>query len=198
MSVILAVVIVIVFAAIFVPPYVNPSHDVFQSSVSYDSPFGFVMHLEVNSTSLSPGKSLLLTGWINSSASSIEDINASSSWGFSEAQLSGKLCTSGWPIGLGLMKGHYTPDNYTLGPLVSLPRPNVACPIQSGAPQDFLLRPHSSEALVTINGTPQIWVIQSTLAISKDAYGNPLSPGVYTAVLADEWGDVVTAIFLVT
>ncbi len=198
MSVILAAVVITVLAAIFVPPYVNPVHDVFQSPVSYDSPFGFVMHLELNATSVPAGGGILLTGWINSSSSSIEQVNASDSWAFDQAQLWGKICTSGWPIGVGLMRGHYTQDNYTLGTLISVPRPYAACPAQAGTPSDFLLRAHSSEALVTIGGTPQLWVLQSSLAFGRDVSGNPLSPGVYTAVLADEWGDVLTANFLVT
>jgi len=198
MSVVLAAMVIVVFAALFIPPYVNPSHQVFQASVSSASAFGFVMHLQVNATSVPPGRGILLAGWINSTSSSIEDINASNSWAFNQAQLWGKICTSGWPIGLGVMQGHYTQDNYTLGTLIRLPQPLVFfCPVQLGTPRDYLLKPHSSEALVTINGSPQIWVIQSSLALSRNEYGVQLSPGVYTAVMADEWGDVLTTNFLV-
>ena len=195
MSLVLAAIVITIFAAIFVPPYVNPVRDVFQPAVSYDSAFGFVMHLQVNTTAVSSGGGVLLTGWVNSSSSSIEDINASNSWALNQGELWGKICTSGWPIGLGLMRGHYTQDNYTSGALVVIPQP--LCPVQSATPSDFLLRPHSSEALVTINGTAQIWILQTSLAVGSNTALAHLIPGVYTAVLADEWGDVLTTNFVV-
>ena len=198
MAVILVAMAVVIFAAIFIPPYLNPVHSAYLADVSYDSPFGFVMHLEINSTSIPQGGGILLTGWLNSSSSSYEPINASDSWAFSQDQLWGRVCTSGWPIGLGLMRGHYTQDNYTLGTLIRIPQPLMNCPFQPGTPSTFLFNPHSSEAVVTISGTPALWVIQSALGFGRDASGNQLSPGVYTAVLADEWGDVLATNFLVT
>lgn len=196
MSFILAAIVITIFAAIFVPTYVNPAHDVFQTAVSYGSPVGFVMHLVINTTSLSPGGGILITGWVNSSSSAYEPINASGSWALSQDRLWGKACTSGWPIGLGLMQGHYTQDNYTLGTLISIPHPEEYCPVQSATPSEFLVEPYSSKAVVTVNGGPEIWVLQSSLALSRS--GSVIfAPGVYTAVLADEWGDVLTANFLV-
>ncbi|MDG6900361.1 MAG: hypothetical protein JRM80_00160 [Nitrososphaerota archaeon] len=196
MSIILAVMVITIFAAIFVPPYVSPARDLFQPDVSYASPVGFVMHLKLNSTSVTSGSGILLEGWINSSYPSVSDINATDSWALPQSQLWGKICTSGWPIGLGIMQGHYTQDNYTLGTPVALPRPLTGCPAQAGAPADFLLRAHSSEALVTINGSPQVWNLVSSLGIGGSTSGR-FPQGVYTAVLADEWGDVLTANFLV-
>lgn len=198
MSLILAAIVLTVFAAIFIPPYVSPQHNAFRPSVSYDSPFGFVMHLTINSTEVRTGGGILLTGWLNNTSSSIENVTAASSWAVNQNGLWERLCTSGWPIGLGVMKGHYTQDNYTLGTLVPIPRPLVDCPVFANTPNYFLFEPHSSKALVTIGGTPALWNIETSFGFRQYLGGYGLQSGVYTAVLADEWGDVLTTNFFVT
>lgn len=195
---ILTAIVITIFAAIIIPPYAFPKHNVYLQSVSEVSPFPFTLHLTLNTTSVSPSGGVLITGWINSSSAAVEDINASSSWALPQSRLWGRICTSGWPIGVGVMEGHYTDANFTLGTLVSIRQPLYSCPAQGSTPRDFLLRPHSSEALVTIGGSPEIWVLQSHHSFSGYLGGPQLSPGIYTAVLADEWGDVLTTNFLVT
>jgi hypothetical protein len=202
MSIVLAAIVITIFAALFIPPYVNPSHDVFQPAVSLDSPFGFTLHLTVNSTTVSTAGSIALSGWLNSTSATIENTTAADSWGLPQVDLWGRSCTFGWPIGLGVMQGHYTEDNYTLGTLLTLPQTLASCPTQNATPPYFLFEAHSSRALVTLSGTPTIWLIQSNLTLRADVPSQPagvqLQPGVYTAVLADEWGDVLTTNFRVT
>ena len=209
MSVILAVMAVVVFAAIFIPPYLSPYRDVFPGSATYDSPLGFTMHLTLNATSLSPGGWVQIDGWINNSAGAIENLTAAGQWAVQQDLLVGRACASGWPIGVGVMKGHYTQDNYTLGALARLPQPETSCPV-SAPPQFILLYPppHTSQALASVSGSPVHWLLQTDLAFGGPSLGpasqpgspgpGQLAPGVYTAVLADEWGDVITANFLVT
>jgi len=194
MSLVLAAIVVTIFAAIFVSPYVFPPADTFQPSVTYGSAFGFTLHLQINSTSVSPGGGLLISAWLNSSSDSIASINASDSWGVGPAGLWTKPCTVGWPIGIGVMSGHYIQDNYTLGTLLPVPLPEEQCPAQPGVPGSFLLGPLSSKAVVDLNGTLKYWVLQSVYQVST----GQLPAGVYTAVLADEWGDVLTTNFIVT
>jgi hypothetical protein len=197
MSLVLAAIVITVFAAIFVPPYVFPQHVIYQSSVSAGSPFGFSLHLRINGTSLPRTSSIMLTGWVNSTSSSIENVTASNAWGLPQGRLWGRICTTGWPIGLGVMKGHYTMDNYTLGTLIPIPQPLASCPAQDSAPRYFLFEAYSSRALVTIGGNTIPWRIQTEFSFGQ--FQNPtLSSGVYTAVVADEWGDVLTTNFLVT
>lgn len=197
MSFVLAAIVITVFAAIFVPPYLYPPHDLFQSSVSYDSPFGFTLHLTINTTSLPRAGVIMLTGWVNSTSSSIENVTAANSWGLPQSRLWGRVCTTGWPIGVGVMKGHYTQDNYTLGTVVPVPQPLASCPIQLSSPRYFLFEAHSSKALVTVGGNTVLWRIQTGLSF-RGFSNSALQPGVYTAVVADEWGDVLTTNFLVT
>ena len=199
MSLVLAAIVITIFAAIFIPPYFSPQHEVFQTSTSLDFLSGFALHLEINSTSLQPDGALVVSGWINSTASTIVNVTASDSWGVQQGALWMPPCMAGWPIGLGVMQGHYTTDNYTLGTLLNVTGNSDAgaCPL-TGAPSYFLFEPHSSKALVTLNAGPTFWVAQSSFTFPAPATGTPLNPGVYTAVLADEWGDVLTTNFLVS
>jgi hypothetical protein len=197
MAFVLAAIVITIFAAIFVPPYVNPPHNAFQRSVSYDFGSGLTMYLNLNSTTLAPAGHILFTAWVNSSSDSVESLTAADSWAFPQSSLWEQQCTYGWPVGIGVMSGHYTQDNYTLGTLL---RPSVS-PIQcppSGSPQYFLFYPHSFEALASINGNPYRWTIRMSLSFGSEALSpSGLPSGVYTAVFADEWGDVLTANFQV-
>ena len=205
MSVVLAAIILTIFAALFVPPYFA-SPNVFPTSVSVATPFGFSLNLALNSTSISPAGGVLLTGWLNSTESSVNNVTASVSWAFPQASLwsGADRCTAGWPLGIGVMQGHYTQDNYTLGVLLPLEQPLVSCPV-TAPPQFFLLYPHSSEAIAVIGGNPFRWVLNDSLPFNSLSLApgalrstvSDLPPGVYTAVLADEWGDVLTANFRV-
>ena len=207
MSIVLAAMAIVIFAAIFIPPYLFPSHNVFPSSVSYDSGFGFTMHLTLNSTSVAPLGHLLLTAWLNSSSDSIENVTARDSWALPAGSLWVPQCTPGWPIGVGLMRGHYTQDNYTAGTLLKPATSPVQCQL-SGSPQYFLFYPHSTEALASVNGNPHRWTITMNVSFGQTSMSHNVLPGVpgthglptgpYPAVLADEWGDVLTANFEVS
>lgn len=197
MSIVLAAMAITIFAAIFIPPHFSPAHDVFQSSVSAGTPSGFIMHLTMNATRVGTGGSVLVTGWLNSTSDSLYNITAANAWGLPQNMLWEPPCVSGWPIGIGVMEGHYTADNYTMGTLVPVPKPLTSCPVQAASPSYYVFEKYSSRALVDFGGTPSIWTIQTTFTFPQYLSGSGLHPGVYTAVLADEWGDVLTANFLV-
>lgn len=202
MSLVLAAIALIIFAALFVPPYLFPYHQSFRASVSLDSAFGFTLHLRINATSTT-GEGVSIQGWLNSTSSTIQNITTSSAWGVDPGSLSREPCVSGWPIGLGVMKGHYDQVNYTLGTL--LPVVTTVCSPGPGGPGYLLLTPHSSRALVDIGGTPEYWTLQSgytfgyapEVGLPQGETPNHLASGVYTVVLADEWGDVLTTNFSV-
>ena len=197
MVAVLAAIVITVFAALFVPDLLFPPQNVYPSSVTFDSPSGFTMHLTVNLTRVASTWGVALAGWVNSTSSSIYNITASDSWGVSPQGLWTRSCTPGFPIGLGLMQGRYTQDNYTLGTLLPVPQvPNPPCPEATIAPGSFAFEPHTSKALVVLGGSPSFWTIVTSLHYTETTPGYQLQPGVYTAVFADEWGDVVTADFL--
>jgi hypothetical protein len=197
MVLVLAVFVITIFAAIIVPPYLFPPHDVFEKSVSAVSPYGFTTNLTINSTSVAPTTGVIITGWLNSTASSVENVTAADAWGISNSSLlSGGGCAKGWPIGVGVMQGHYTQDNYTQGSLIPILEA-YHCFVQPSAPTYFIFEAHSSKALVDYGGSPHIWTIQSTVGFDQSDSEYQLQPGVYTAVFADQWGDVLTTNFVV-
>lgn len=205
MLVILSVMAMVIFAAIFVPPYLNPPHEVFRTSVSYGSPFGFTMYLTLNATTVSPNGTILFTGWLNNTGGDL-NLTAVNQWPYSQSLLMEKPCTPGWPMGIGIMKGQYDQENYSLGTPMQLQQPSYGCSQQGGAPSYFLFYPHSDMVIASINGNPTNWVIQTTFYFSPGSLsagalsggtGQSLPPGVYTAILVDEWGDVLATNFLV-
>ena len=195
MSLVLAAIVITIFAAIFIPPYLNPPSTSFPSSVSFDSGFGFTMHLTVNYSSGSQTWSVLLDGWVNSTSSSINNVTAADAWAYPLNDLFTMPCTPGWPIAIGVMEGHYTQDNYTLGTLLPLNLSQSTCTGTSRSPTSYAFEPYTSKALVVLGSTPSFWTIQTSLPFTGTTPGYLLPPGVYTAVLADEWGDVLTANF---
>ncbi|HYA56705.1 MAG TPA: hypothetical protein VED22_07925 [Nitrososphaerales archaeon] len=195
MALVLAAIVITIFAAIFIPPYINPPSGTFPQSVSYDSGVGFTMHLTVNYSSGSQTWSALLRGWVNSTSPSINNVTAADSWAFPLSDLYTRSCTPGWPIGIGVMEGQYTQDNYTLGTLLPLNLSRSQCTGVSSSPNSVAFEPQTSRALVVLGGTPSFWTIQTTLNFTGTTPGYLLPSGVYTAVLADEWGDVLTANF---
>ena len=195
MSLVLAAIVITIFAAIFIPPYLNPPNTSFPQSVSFDSGFGFTMHLTVNYSSGSTTWSVQLDGWINSTSPSINNVTAAHAWAFPLNSLVTRPCTPGWPIGIGVMLGHYTQDNYTLGTLLPLNISQSACAGASRSPTSYAFEPYTSRALVVLSGAPSFWTVQTSFHFTRTTLGSRLPPGVYTAVLVDEWGDVLTANF---
>jgi hypothetical protein len=197
--VVVAVVVVVIASALVVSPYLNPRVDTFQKHVYDMTTNGFTFNLEVNTTSFSTTGHVAIAVWANSTSASTNNVTGADFWPFDHARLIGKPCTNGWPIGVGVMQGHYTADNYTLGSLVIIPQPEVLCPAKLPPHWfEFEPAPHSSRALVTLGNTPEIWVIQSSIVFGQGSLGQgPLPAGVYTAMAADEWGDLLLTNFRV-
>jgi hypothetical protein len=199
MSIVLAAIVITIFAALIIPPIVNPQHDNFQKSVSLPTSQSLTIHLSVNSTSLTTTERVDISAWAVSTSGSIHNITAQNDWPAPQSELWTTACPPGSPLGVGVMRGHYDQNNYSLGTLLSLKK--LACNLQ-GAPGWFAFEPNSTKALVTVNGTPGFWNIQTEFIFgggsSYDLAGSVLPAGVYTAVAVDEWGDVLTTNFRVS
>jgi hypothetical protein len=196
MIAVLAAIVIVVFAALFIPYYLLPSHTSYQATVTLDSPYGFSMHLGVNATSVSQTGTVVIAGWVNSTSSSIENVTAATQWPVPQGKLWGRPCAPWWPIAIGVMQGHYTKDNYTFGTLIQIRQPALLCQERSPSPTSFAFEPHSSKVLVVRGGNPSFWVLQTELRFGQSSTSYQLQPGVYTALLADEWGDILTTNFL--
>ncbi|MDG6898173.1 MAG: hypothetical protein JRN24_00400 [Nitrososphaerota archaeon] len=193
MSIILAAIVLTIFAAIFLPPILAPAHEQFESSSTTASPFGFTLNLKTNSTSLNPGSAVLITSWLNSTSPQLTNVTAASEWPIGPAGLWIRPCVAGWPLGIGLMQGYYTSDNFTSGTLLRIPTPLSSCPVPAQGPSFFILKPFSTSALVVTGGSGVTMDLASTLTFRS---GTAPSPGVYTVVAADEWGDAVLVHFV--
>ena len=201
MSLVLAAIVITIFAAIFIPPYINPPHDNFQASVSENTSQSLTLHLTINSTVLAPNQGLNVSAWAISTSPSINNVSAADAWGVSQFSLFTRPCSSSLPIGVGVMEGHYDDNNYSLGTFVKPIYPLVPCPLPVPAPAWYAFEPGSSNAIISVLGQlghtsiSTSWVFSGNSALG---FGGQLKPGVYTAVLADEWGDVLTTNFAVT
>ena len=193
MAIILGAIVLVIFAALFIPPLANPAHEQFQGSASVASPYGFTMTISLNSSTVAAA-GVSISGSLYNTGSEILNATASNQWAVTPADLWTPICTNGWPIGVGVMHGYFTADNYTLGTFVVLPRPLVACPVLVSTPGFFLIQPHSLEAIVRLGGSLAEWKLSSTLTYGNQQGGTALA-GVYTAVAADEWGDVAIVHF---
>jgi len=194
--IVIAAVVVIIAAALFVPPLVSPVHEQFNGTTSVASPYGVSLNLRLNETQLSAGQGETITAWLNSTSSQVANVSAASNWALGPQGFWTRVCTGGWPLGVGLMAGYYTTDNYSLGSLIPLPAPLMNCPIIMGTPGYFLLQPRGSTAIVKLNGSLAEWNLTVTLGLS----GSQLSAArvaVYTAIAVDEWGDLAIAHFRV-
>lgn len=203
MSIILIVIMAIIFGALFIPPYLFPTRTTFQSSVSSPSPEGFTLNLTLNTTSIAPDGEVNITTWAVSTDRMINNVTALDDWGLNQSMLWVSKCDE--PVGVGLMLGYYTLDNYTQGALLPIGTNSGNCP--GSPPKYFAFEYNTSTALVAENNMPYFWSIRASINYGGSGTGSNglttppsegLSQGVYTVVAADEWGDVVLANFRVT
>lgn len=202
MSFVLAAIVITVFAALIIPPYVNPIHNDFQTSVSLATGQSATLYLQINSTTIAPGGRVNITAWLKSTYPSINNVTAQSFWSVPQGMLWTKTCVSYFPIGVGIMRGHYDNSNYSAGTLLRPNLPLTQCPVSVNSPRWFAFEPGSSNAIVSLGGalehlsvsTSVTWDSRSFPALASGTF----LPGVYTVVAADEWGDVLTTNFVVS
>lgn len=187
--IVITAMIVVIAAALIVPPLVSPAHEQFNSVTSVASPYGLSLSLRLNETQFAAGQGVAITAWINSTSSEVANISAASTWALGPRGFWTKVCTNGWPLGVGLMAGYFTTDNYSLGSLVPLPSSLVGCPISAGTPSYFLLQPRGSIAIVKLGGSLAQWNLTTVLQLSSNQLTSQRSV-VFTAITVDEWGDL--------
>ncbi len=186
---VLAAIVITIFGALFIPPYLYPAHEEFLPSAAVNSTLGFSLSIELNSTILAQGGAVNVTGQVENPTGQILNISAADRWAVDRGSLVTKPCISGWPVGIGIMTGYYTQDNFSLGTLIRQSQPLVSCPVPAGQPSSFLVQSHGSSAVVRLPGSITEWDLTTTFA-----FRGPLR-GVFTVVVADEWGDVVLTHF---
>jgi hypothetical protein len=194
--IVLAVVVVVLAASIGLTLLFDVAPNTFQSRTSVSSDYPFVLTLDVNTTSATDNGAVEITAWMN--GTSTGNVTAASNWAFDQTKLVSPACSSGFPVAVGVMQGHYTSDNYSLGTLTSFVLPQLPCP-HGPPPPWFYFSSTAPKVLVTVGGAPEFWVLRANVTVDAASMGVPrLPPGVYTAVGADEWGDFVMTNFRIS
>jgi hypothetical protein len=197
---VLAVVVAVIAAALILTAYLDVAPDTFQTSTSVASTYPFTMSLAINTTSAQAADGIAITAWLNgtSPGSSVDNVTAASGWAFDETQLVWPRCQQGFPLGVGVMQGHYTQDNYTLGTLLPVHQSLPPCRASS-PPAWFYFPSQESRVVVFFDGNLTYWNLDVSMTFGPASAGvSRLAPGVYTAVAADEWGDIALTNFRVS
>jgi len=179
--------------------------------VSYANPsLGIRLDLSVNSTSLEPGDKIAITINEQNLSPNPDKIQAASNWRLEGLSLS-PCGTLDLPIGFAILKGYYTKDNVATGHPLQLYQPGpYFCPAAVSGIKSYVFDPESNLASVvtrassigfklTIQGQGVFagsW--SRTMPIQGQTIFHQFSPGVYTVVGGDEWGDITILNFTVT
>jgi hypothetical protein len=199
MAAVLAAIVITIFAAIFIPPLINPLHDQFLPEVSVASPEGFTLYLGLRPVSPGSGMPVTVTIWMNNTGSQVDNATAESSWPM--GGLFNNPCPTGEPLpfGVGILQGYYSSSNATQGLPLSL-QTSDPCSAAGPSPAWFAIAPGSSQAIVPYTGSFQRWNLSSSFSPFTGFYPAGSTTldrfqGVYTVVAADEWGDLVVSHF---
>lgn len=191
MALFVGLLVLLIVGALAASTYLSPRNRDFPSNASAYSFQGFVLSLSLNSTRLAPGSSVAVEASINSTSPYILNLTARESWPLDKRAL--LACDHGQPLGAGVVRGFYTEFNYSSAPRLLSVALAMFCPPLVGLPADyFLLQPGSSSAVASSKGTAHHEDLQSTLVLTAGAGvgADKLTPGVYTIIAADEWGDL--------
>lgn len=197
MTAVIAIVLAVLAASLIIPPLVNPVHEQFDRLSFTPSPLGFNLFVAVNSTRITAGQAISVSAWVENTMDRINNLSASNRWPV--GPLWTEPCTSGWPIGIGVMQGYFTMDNVSAGRPLTLSYLAPRCPVSAYFPAFFLVQPHGSRAIVKLASGVQQWDLNTTASFTGylTAQGETFPfRGVYTVVVADEWGDIALTHFL--
>ena len=199
MALVLAAIVIVIFAAIFIPPLVNPVREQFAPEASVNSEYGFSLNLALNATSTTSGTRIAFSVWANNTSGQIDNVTSEGNWPVTN--LSAAPCYTNMPMRVGVIVGYYTESNFSLGVVYPLSSPlsDSNCALAAGtAPSYFLFKPLGSEALV--RASSGIIQLDVSLTVSSNGYviGGSSQPfaGVMTAVAVNEWGDSVVIHFI--
>jgi hypothetical protein len=202
MSIVVALIAMTAIAGVLVAPLFYGGRGSLPRSVTVDSGDGFSLVLAVNSTQVRGSGGILVDARVLSDSRQYQNISASASWRLAPASLylPDACSRPWWPVGVGIMAGRFGPYNFTSAAVV-YPEGTSQCPPGaglSGTPGHFLLLNMSSTAIVNVRGNLSAVVLDAGFAFGPSVAGVPsLSPGPYTVVAADEWGDVALLNFVV-
>lgn len=177
-----------------------------------NSTIGLKLELSINSTRLGQGQGLSINITEYNTLDKQNNVSTAKDWG--NLSLSLGPCGSNLPVGASIFQGYYTPSNISSASALSLFAQNqiYACPVSLYV-QYYLFQPTSDYGCMYVlsgNGSScfylyspgQLYPISGSLDVSsywdQANSQHDFSPGVYTVVGGDEWGQIVILHFVVS
>jgi hypothetical protein len=159
---------------------------------------GLQLRLSLNTTTVAPGEPFTITVSEFNTLSTANNASAANLWAIVGLELG--PCGHSYgpdqgPLGAVVFSGRYTATNVSQAePLGTYPYP-IVCPQYIRLMTAFLFQPVSDSTYVlpSLGGTPV--TLSGNVTISREypvysSLGQPLSPGWYTLVGGDEWGNL--------
>jgi hypothetical protein len=162
---------------------------------------GLLVRLELNSTRIVSGAILEINASDYNPSPMVLNLSKEAAWAVDGLSTGG--CPSLYlPLGIAVLQGRYASTNVSQAVALRI-FPLVACPMLVRYITGYLFQPMSDNATVLpgTGETPMMAVV--SVSGTYNTVGNqlnqltPFSPGTYTVVAGDEWGNLVFAYFTV-
>jgi len=167
------------------------------ANLSASSIQGLELIVSTNATEISAGESVQVNLTEFNTLSVANNVSAAHDWPTSVALGS---CENIYvqPFGIAVYVGHVDVQNLSQGERVNT-FPPTACPQYIRLVTGYEFRPMSDLAVVmpSFGATPSPLVGSVTVGLQYSPQGQPLPPGSYTIVAADEWGALAFVYFTV-
>jgi hypothetical protein len=166
-------------------------------NLSASSIQGLELMVSTNATEVPPGDSIQVSLSEFNSLSVANNVSAAHDWPTSVAL---GPCENIYvqPFGIAVYMGHVDEQNLSQGERVNI-FPPTACPEYVRLVTGYEFQPMSDIAMVLpgSGATPSPLVGNVNVGMNYSPQGQPLTPGSYTIVAADEWGTLAFAYFTV-
>ncbi|MDG7000025.1 MAG: hypothetical protein JRN15_13030 [Nitrososphaerota archaeon] len=194
------IVIVAVLALVVVLVYFNPAPArTGPTSTSTASVSGLVLSITLNASSIQTGHAISFSASLFNSLTTENNVTAASNWAVLDLVI-GPCGPTDSPIAFAIVQGFYTGSNISKAPAIQY---GPSCTTVMGGVKLYSFRPMSDNASVIGKCStnpcftkPMAWTRSFSNYWSKNELVN-FTPGLYTVVVADEWGNLVVAQFTV-
>ncbi|MGA2665903.1 MAG: hypothetical protein ABSF83_13265 [Nitrososphaerales archaeon] len=187
-------------------PSTTSSTSASESSTAYSSGSGdgLQVRLSVNATVVRPGQPFTITASEFNELATTSNVSAADGWAAQGLELG--PCGHSYgpdqgPLGVAVYQGRYTVANVSQAQPLGI-YGSATCPQYMRLMTGFLFEPMSDLAYVLPSfgdsPTPISGSVTVGLQYANYAGGRPLSPGTYSVVGGDEWGDLVFLYVTVT
>jgi len=186
-------------AAFTIPRSSNPQGFVGPKSVTTESAGGLLLGLSMNETTIAPGQTIGITVYERNTFQKTNNVSASDGWPVSGLSV-GPCGVTTMPMGIALYQGNWSMLTNSGAQPLQLYKPGpYYCPAIMGGVRAYVFQPTSVQAQVIGPCSPNPCFI-SNMSSTIDARGywstgliqfSDFSPGVYTVVAGDEWGNVL-------